>query len=344
MIRRPCLACAVALLACEQTAAVRDLPVFFSAGAGVRSIVSVEYDTLWTYGGVRDTILAAPDVLLAKPDGIYVLDVRTQQVVKLTHQGDVMWVWGTRGDGPGEVQRIRAMSATTDGVVVADSDNQRLLWVDSVGRLRREAGIRAQSRSTVGSIEGIATLKSGYVLEATGTLWPILLATGEQQSSAHPLWPILEDMPSLQRIGMVTGTGGDHWVFSFLYGNGWIRFMGDTPLAAHPFVEHSDFPRLVVQKRREGLMTVTSTRHQSRPRRMTFDLKSAGDTLLVLSATVRGQRVIDKYDMLSGEYWYSQELPVGASKIAVAGDRIVAIDNSGLTPTIKSFQVIRRPR
>ncbi|MDE2763723.1 MAG: hypothetical protein OXK74_13215, partial [Gemmatimonadota bacterium] len=278
-----------------------------------------------------------------KNHGIYVLDVRAQQVVKLTHRGNLMWVWGTRGDGPGEVQRIRAMSATPDGVVVADSDNQRLLWVDSVGRLQREARIRAQSRSTVGSIEGIATLKSGYVLEATGTLWPILLATGEQQSSARPFWPILGKMPSLQRIGMVTGTGEDEWVFSFLYGNGWIRFKGDMPLAAHPFVEHSDFPRLVVEKRREGLMTVTSTRHQKRPRRMTSDVKSAGDTLLVLSATGRGRRVIDKYDMLSGEYWYSQELP-GASKIAVAGDRIVVIDNSGLTPTIRSYQVTRRPR
>ena len=343
MIRRPWLVIAAAVLACERGGVVSDVPVFFSAGAGVRSMVSVEYHTLWTYGGVRDTILAAPNVLLAKPDGVYVLDVRTQQVVKLTHRGDVMWVWGTRGDGPGEVQRIRAMSATTDGVVVADSDNQRLLWVDSLGRLQREAGIRAKSRP-VGSIEDIATLKSGYVLEATGTLWPILLSTGEQESSARPFWPIMKDMPSLQRIGMVIGTGDDHWVFSFLYGNGWIRFNGDTALAAHPFVEHVDFPRLVVQQRREGLMSVKSTRHQARPRRMTLDVKSTGDTLLILSATARGQRVIDKYDMLSGEYWYSQELPVAASKLAVAGDRIVVVDDSGLTPIVKSFQVTRRPR
>ena len=329
--------CLLALAACESVT-TREAPTFFSAGSAERLVSPVEYDTLWTYGGFRDTLLVAPNVLLAKPDGVYVLDVGSQQVMKFTNDGLVAWVWGERGEGPGEVQRVRAMSATADGVVIADSDNQRLLWVDSTGTFLREGRIRGGPEEWVGSIEGMATLESGYVLESTTALWPILLPTGAWQSSARSPWPAMGDMHALQRIGMVIGTEHDQWVFSFLYGNGWIKFDGDTPVAAHPFVEHSEFPRVIVQQSREGLFVHTSTRHEARPRRMTFDVKAIADTVMILSADIRGRRLVDKYDINSGEYQHSQPLPVSASKIDFAGDLVFVIDNTGLAPTIRAFR------
>ncbi len=328
-----------ALFACGDSVNVSDVPpAFFRVGAGERRVLSVEYDTLWSYGGVRDTILVAPDVLLAKPDGIYTLDVGTQQVVKFTFDGDVAWVWGRRGEGPGEVRRVHAMSLADNGVVIADSGNERLLWVDSAGHFQREASLRGGAEG-FGMIDGMATLESGYVLESTSALWPILLPTGERQGSARTPWPELENMHFLQRVGMVVGTGGDEWVFSFLYGNGWIRFDGSVPMATHPFVEHSEFPRLVVRRSREGFTTRTSTRHETRPRRMTFDVKAVGDTLMILSSDARGQRMIDKYDKRSGEYQHSQPLAVNAYKIDFASGRVFVIDNMGLTPTIRALRV-----
>lgn len=314
-------------------------PAFFSEGAGAREVRSSQYDTLWTYGGLQDTVLVAPNTLLATADGIYVLDVSTQRVVKLTWEGAVAWTYGRRGQGPGELLRARAMSETADGVVVADTDNQKLLWMDRSGRLQREARIGANAELALGSIEGIATLASGYVLETTRALWPFIQETGEHSHGAEAPWPRVSEMPYLQRIGLITGIDGDRWAFSFVYGNGWIVFDNDRVASAYPLVEHSEFPRIVVERRRDGLARITSTRYESRPRTGVFDMKTAGDTLLILSSASGHGRLVDKYDTRSGRYLYSRTLPAVAGKMDVFEDRLVTIDNTGLAPLVQAFQL-----
>ncbi len=138
------LAVPAVLFACSDSVNVNEVPpTFFRAGAGERRVSSVEYDTLWSYGGVRDTILVAPDVLLAKPDGIYTLDVGAQQVVKFTFDGDVEWGLGT--------DRRRAGRGAEGACNVAGG--QEILLVESVGgRNARDLLTASFSRNNLGSL------------------------------------------------------------------------------------------------------------------------------------------------------------------------------------------------
>ena len=108
----------------------------FVAGSGERITREVVYDTLWTYGGPDDTLLAAPITMAAAPmGGVYVLDAGMRKVYHFA-DGRLVWSWGTVGGGPGEIRDVRAMDADpeTGGVVLVDSRNRRIILL-SAGRL-----------------------------------------------------------------------------------------------------------------------------------------------------------------------------------------------------------------
>ena len=199
--------------------------------------------------------------------------------------------------------------------------------------------INIDPETYLGSIEGMVILPSGYVLETTSALLPFFRETGDQYTSAEPPWPRMAEMSYLQRSGVIKGIGFNKWIFSFMFGNGWIVFESNRATATYSFVEHSEFPRIVVQRRREGLARITSTRYENRPLITTFDVTNIGDTLLILSAAGSSRRpVVDKYDIRTGQYLYSQALPGAAWRMDLFEDQIVTIDNTGLTPLIQAFQ------
>lgn len=201
----------------------------------------VEYDSLWVYGGVDDTLLHAPSVLRGFDDGLYVYDVGSQMVTRFDQVGNVQWSWGQHGEGPGELLRARTMTRSPDGgVAIVDSGNRRVVWITEAGDFKGESAIG----EVAGSIEDVVALGSGrYVLETTGPSWPVLSASGEFQTLAEFPWDQLSTMSSLQRQGEIAHARDDRWVFAFRYGNGWLRFDGAIAQGASPFVEQ-ERPRL----------------------------------------------------------------------------------------------------
>ena len=305
----------------------------FPAGTGERRLAAASYDSIWAYGGINDTILFSPNTLLGQADGLYVLDVGRRQVLRFGTAGDFEWAWGGHGEGPGEISRIRAMALDGDGIVVADSDNGRMLWVNADGHTTGEATIN----ESLGSIEGMIVLPSGlHVVEATGTLWPMLTPSGDVAAQAVSPWSDLGTVSSIQRQGKIARADAGDWVFAFTHGNGWVRFTDSIPVGAYPFVVHVPSPTITQHTSRTFSTVETVTRFSQRPVTATHDLKVVNDTVFVLAAD-GADRVLDRYHLQSGEYIDSAPLPVNASKFDFVGDIIYLVDRTGLSPVIRSY-------
>ncbi len=314
--------------------------ILFSEGSGVRKIHTAKYDTVWHYGGMHDTVFAGPKGLAATADGaLYVLDVIAQRVVRFSPTGELEWGWGTVGEGPGEVRGVRAIDATPDGgVVLADSENCRLVFLSSEGVLMREQ----RTACDFSLIEGVVALASGnIVLDTSGEL-PWVLMDGDVSTPLEVPWSGFVDRPFIQRYGTVASWGdGDGWVFGLVTGNGWFVWEGGGVVGVFPYVEHTDFPPISVTRDRSGETVRTYTRVVSYPDVAAYDLDVWMDTLFVLAeGSDRDRRVVDKYSIGDGSYLHSQPLPEGvkANNIAVRRGTVFVIHTPELFPYVTALR------
>lgn len=183
-----------------------EAPALFSSSDNVeRDPSGAEFDTLWAFGGPSDTLLANPRLL--RPDGaqgLVVFDVRNQAACRFGKDGELLWSWGTKGEGPGEVMNVRAMDVGADGsIVLVDSRNRRVVRLSADGRLLGETPVRARSSY----VASVAALRGERLAVAEGTFGPLLA-----------LWDG-EDV------------------------TGWATFRAAHARGVFPYVEHSDFPK-----------------------------------------------------------------------------------------------------
>lgn len=333
-----CLASLSLLVACAEEVVPSSL---FIEGSGTRTIGQVEYDTIWSYGGVDDTIFGVPHALAASSDGgLYVLDIAPPAVVRFSATGELEWRWSRIGDGPGEVREVRAFDATPDGgVVLADSSNCQLVFITAGGVVAR--GHRPVCHSSL--FEGIAVLATGdIVLDTSGSPpWVLESATGAEGVLVSSPWKGFETMPFVQRYGRIASWGGDAgWVFGFTTGNGWFVFERSEVNGVFPYVEHTDFPEVTVSQRSDGDVTRTMTRVVRRPLVAAYDIDTQADTLYVLSrGSAPSGRIMDKYSIGSGAYLHSHLLPDGSTSLAVHDSTVFIIDHhQGLYSRITALQ------
>ncbi len=119
-----------------------EAPSLFSSSDDVERVrSSVAFDTLWVFGGPSDTLLAAP--MLPRLDGaqgVVFFDMLNQAAYRLGKDGELLWTWGTKGEGPGELQAVEAIDVAPDGsIVLLDSDNLRVVRLSADGRLLEPA-------------------------------------------------------------------------------------------------------------------------------------------------------------------------------------------------------------
>lgn len=157
----------------ERTSAERVDPAgeatpLFTEGQGARTVHAVAYDTAWSFGGAGDTLLDTPARMAVAPDGgVYLLDLGADQVLRIV-AGRLAWSWGKSGQGPEELGNARAMAVdvNTNGPVLVDSGNRRIVWLSSDGVLLREqpfAGNVLTTEDMVALSDG-----SGYVASTFG--------------------------------------------------------------------------------------------------------------------------------------------------------------------------------
>ena len=300
------------------------VPSLFVEGQGERVFSAIRYDTLWVYGSAADTVLTQPlDLIVAGDGSLFVLDANGPVIHKFSSAGTLVWSWGVQGEGPGEVMNVRAMTQSPGGgLVLVDSGNRRLVYLSDSGILEREVPLRVDGVV----INGIAAVGSDLVLSTTGDS-PFVVVSAEtgRRLDVEPMpWDGFEELSVLQRYGTIIGPAGgsDRWVFGFAVGNGWFVFERDRVLGTYPYVEHTEFPMVVVTRSRSGETVRTSQRTPVRPDPAGYDLAVRGDTLAVLfgGATSAQLRVIDRYDLRTGQYLSSMLLPRWVHSFATVDD------------------------
>lgn len=305
----------------------------FANADGERTVMRSDYETLWTYGH-GDTVLASAVALDAFSNGdAAVLDGRNQRVHRIG-PGGIEWSWGRRGQGPGELQNVRAMAVNgREEVVLADSGNRRLIWISETGNWLREAPFPAPGQWSSGAVNGIVPLADGgYILDTMAPEpWLRMSERGEPVAVVASPWEGLDAMHPLQRYGEVAGGRGNLWVFGFALGNGFFLFDDRSPRGSYPYIEHSEFPAVIVTELSDGRFRL---RYSARPERTAQDLAVRADTLLVLV----NNRGLDRYDLSTGSYLETTVLPRPVHRVAVSAYGLLVVEADELFPTVTSLR------
>ena len=329
------------LAGCGSQEVVGSIDLWHS-GEEEREWTQVEYDTIWVWGGITDTLLAGPSqVSLTPAGGAVVLDVTTQRVHSFDGHGRLAWSWGKRGEGPGEIRNVRALAVAPSGnVIVVDSQNGRLIVLGPDGRLLSEANLEKPAY-----VNGVVVLREGQYVISTDEEHPWMLVDdrGRVLETLPIPWDGIAKMTFLQRNGQVVRWRDGAWVFGFGYGNGWFVFPELGLPRAHPYVEHTPFPKVVQSGTRQGMRVTTVTSFTKRPVSSAEKLSVVGDTLFVLFGGEAVGRVLDKYDLNTGAYLVSQAVPP-ISEMAVGRDGVVAvIDYTQLAPIVAMLRAKGEP-
>ncbi len=322
------LAVGLGCMACSD--GVRLAPPLFTEADNVERVRSdVVFDTLWVVGGPVDTLLALPS--LPHHDGslgLVFFDHTNAKAYRIGADGNVLWSWGKSGEGPSEIQNVRALDVRPDGtVVLVDSGNRRLVTLNRDGTQLDEVPLTG-----TGTVHSVVALSRGAV--ALHTNRP-LFATWSAQGGVVDIPPPtgLGEPRLIQHQGRAARWQDDRWVFGFGYGNGWLVFDGDELMAAHPYVFHTEFPE--VRFVRQGFTTFWHM--PRRPPSSGRSVSVLGDTLFVLfgGPGPRRGRILDRYNLRTGEYIETDVLPHYANRAVVGGSgRIFTVNNSALYPSI----------
>ena len=342
----------LAVVGCSVDSAPSTPVNLFDEAAGTVVTRRLAFDTLWVYGGAGDTVMLNADRVAAFPGGdAAVLDLLGRRVHRVG-VGGVAWSWGTRGEGPGEIDQVRDLDVNADGeVVLADAGNGRLHWLSGDGRWLREAGL---PEGTI-NVDAVAALEGGhYILsslmyaEALAALestppgpivanrWVRVSAEGEIAGLVPFPWDGFRSMSFFQTVGSIAGArsqssgGGGRWVFGFGLGNGFFVF-NDNVANAYPYVRHADFPEVETGRLGGGRDGFRVGYREGRPDRVARDVAIRGDTAFVLAGN---HWEMDRYESNTGQYLDSVLLPVPLSRLALARDVLIGIVAGGMYPQV----------
>ena len=316
------------VLACGGEGPVVAQALFSSTDDVDRVRSSVTFDTLWAFGGPADTVLASP--IMPRADGaqgVVFFDVLNQAAYRIGSDGELLWSWGTKGEGPGELANVQALDVAPDGsVVLVDSGNLRVVRLSADGHLLGEARALGE-----GMVHSVAALSGGRL--AVHSMRPLLAMWDGDDEDVAVVPAKLGEPHVLQHQGRTARWGNDGWVFGFLVGNGWMKFRGTELLGVFPYVEHVDFPEV---REVSGPLGGRSSHMMRRPVRAGVSLSVVADTLFVLfSGKTPGRgRLLDKFDVQSGEYLETEVLPHFANEAVVDGNRVFTIEAWDVFPRI----------
>lgn len=95
-------------------------------------------------------------------------DVLNQAAYRIGSDGELLWSWGAKGEGPGELANVQALDVAPDGsVVLVDSGNLRVVRLSADGCLLGEAS--ALGEGMVHSVNGIVGRSAGGPLDASSS-------------------------------------------------------------------------------------------------------------------------------------------------------------------------------
>ncbi len=334
-MKKGVLLSAVLLAACQADDANQS---FGRSSGGQRVFETASFDTLWTLGAEADSTFA----LLWSPrrapgSGLYIADIGNAKLHHVNAAGELAWSYGRRGQGPGELLEVRVFDVDAQGnAVIIDNPNRRVVTVDPSGSLVREFPLPQE----VGFTSAVATLDNGNLAVAyLGGPWALLSNDGKFLQRIEPPWEGFADKPFLELVGQaISVRGTDRWVYSFDTAGEWIVFEDGEVVERYAHIEHVPFANVMVTDTEHG---GSLARYDGNPTHTTAGLAVRKDTLFVLyfGTTEHSGRVVDKYDINTGDHLGSLLLPDKASGVSFGHDGTVyAVSDSRLYFTVTALR------
>jgi outer membrane protein assembly factor BamB len=322
---------ALATLACGEAPAPQ-------AGEPVheRRPTVVAWDTLWVRGGEADTLLLMPLDVVANDEHVYVLDGGGKRVVALrAADGELAWVTGRAGAGPGEFAAPTALTLTRAGsLLVADHQNARITVLDPSGTVTGNIPFNGYSY-----VQGICGLADGDVIVATleGERPIIHLSPqGAVKQRVELPWPELREAEPLARQAFLASADDFRsCTLALPLGRGFAVYRDGGFQTVADYVEPISLPELETSERSSPSASTRSTRMR-KPDFAASDVAVANGIVAVgfRGKTPAAGRLIDHYDLRTGRYAESYEFPHPLSSLARAGNRYLILHQVDGYPTL----------
>lgn len=268
-----------------------------------------------------DTTLLNPYIMTMDADQVYLVEP-DGRILCFDTLGHKRWVQGKSGAGPGEYRNPRDLKVAPDGRLwVLDPENGRLTI------LSREHGkVLGMRLLKVGHSEALTTLKTGFAVYPPDQQGDIhyFSEMGDPVRVDSLRWDGYRQLESLARQHRTAvDRHSGRWAFGLIYGNGWFAFDSSGQGSGRRYyVEPTGFP--AVERVVHGNTIQTSL---IRSPASALDLYVASDTLFVLfdGAEPLRRRKVDMYDVQTGKYYGSFQLPEPSDNIGVSGNLLAVL-------------------
>lgn len=322
-------------------------PAASSPKDAVRRFAASHWDTLWVRGGSEaDTSLLFPmGPMVADEAHAYVADPGAYRLVAFDlRDGSVAWMAGGKGSGPGEFLSLSTMAIGSSGdLLVADPSNGRLAVVSRGG-----AFLDYVPLPEAPYVQSLCPLRDGGILLATlNTQAPIVLISrqGESVRRFDVPWPDLgERAPLARQAHLAAADAHRSCVLALMLGRGFSVFRDGQFREPHAYVEPFDVPEVEVSTG-EGVEDRRTTSRRQRVRQPRIAARAvataAGNIAIAFQGETRhAGRLIDVYDVQTGDYLYSYVAPASIHGMARAGDTYIVLHERSGYPAM----LAARPR
>lgn len=295
----------------------------------------------WRRGGIEDdTVLFNPWELRAGYDQVLALDRDGYRIQAFSvHDGELLWSFGRRGEGPMEFDEPTSLFRTQDGWGVWDPGIGRLTLVDREGAFDGERFLASDRRP-----EQLCTTTDGSIVALFGSgdaAAGVFASDGSLQSAVELPNRELANLQPIQRQADWASTSRGLCVAYLRLGGGFGAFGVDGFGQWRGYVEPVTPP--AASSRSSG--NVTSTRIEL-PVIAVHDALIHGSELWLLfgGQTEKAGRIIDVHEARSGAYIKTLELPVGgAESIARFEDRLFLTRTLDGYPVLEAYRINSEP-
>lgn len=294
-----------------------------TAGQPLRVLAKGEWQIVRTIG--RDTdALDNPVHLVAGEDRFVVSDDNSIKSFRLN--GQLEWIFGRQGSGPGEFRHIFDLSLDRFGtLMVYDEALARLTVIDRAGKLQRTIAIKGRAdRAVFASQPGTYTL-----LATTADTFARIVDTSAAIRAIVPLPGDLRQSPSLTReMSRVLPVAGGY-VIPFRWSSRMLVVDKNGAVRREcTGVDSLSFPDVFETRLSDigDLKGVRATRVDPRAREATIYATTLEGKIAIEPLTPRGRpRVIDLYAMDCGRYLESRPFPFAAGMLAGTESVLIAM-------------------
>lgn len=313
------LICLLTMLSCSEGDDARPIVPWHSQAPGLetRRTIATTWDTLWSVGGsLNDTVLLYSGQIASSDSMLAVLEYQSNRLTAFDFDGNVLWTFGRKGRGPGELSSARDIAfVTPNRLAVLDPGNAKIVEVDREGESTRSISLRLEYH-----VEEFVPLSTGqYLIQSMAPRESLILIDQHGEVSRRWSWPWaeLEELHVMLRQGF-TAADGDRWIFALTRVNGWFAYQDTAPLSGgRSYLESLPLPEVSIQVTGDRRISRISP-SQSACSGCAVSLSDGRLYVLYGGTGPLARYVVDVFDWRTGSYEYSYRLPYRATSIAVA--------------------------